>query len=100
MKFLITDSIGSYLVDCLKTKDNQLLVLDDFSGTSGENLDGQVTSSNLGLVCGSILSETLVKKLMNDVTHCFHLAVGPGVKKINNNKINSLGANLKGSEIF
>jgi UDP-glucose 4-epimerase len=36
---------------------------------------------------------------MKDVTHCYHLAAALGVEKINNDPINSLEINLKGSQI-
>ena len=102
MKFLITGGagfIGSHLVNYLIARDKRVLVLDDLSGSSGENLDKKINSSNLEVVGGSILNETLVKKLMSGVTHCYHLAASLGVEKINNDPIKSLEVNLKGSEI-
>jgi UDP-glucose 4-epimerase len=36
---------------------------------------------------------------MKDVTHCYHLAAALGVEKINNNPMESLEINLKGSQI-
>jgi UDP-glucose 4-epimerase len=102
MKFLITGGagfIGSHLVNYLIARDKRVLVLDDLSGSSGENLDKKINSSNLEVVGGSILNETLVKKLMSGVTHCYHLAASLGVEKINDDPIKSLEVNLKGSEI-
>jgi len=102
MRVLITGGagfIGSHLVDYLIVKNSQILVLDNFSGLSDDNLKGQKFSSDLDIVQGSILDETLVKKLMSDVTHCYHLAASLGVEKINSDPIKSLEANLKGSEI-
>jgi UDP-glucose 4-epimerase len=102
MKFLITGGagfIGSHLVNYLIARDKHVLVLDDLSGSSGENLDKKINSSNLEVVGGSILNETLVKKLMSGVTHCYHLAASLGVEKINDDPIKSLEVNLKGSEI-
>jgi UDP-glucose 4-epimerase len=102
MKILITGGagfIGSHLVDHLITKDDQVIVLDDLSGSSNNNLMGQNKSTNLEIVNGSILDQELVTKLMSGVTQCYHLAAALGVEKINNDPLKSLEVNLKGSEV-
>ena len=102
MKILITGGagfIGSHLVDHLITKGDQVIVLDDLSGSSNNNLVGQNKSTNLEIVNGSILNKELVIKLMKDVTHCYHLAAALGVEKINNDPITTFETNLKGSQI-
>ena len=60
MRVLITGGagfIGSHLVDYLIAKNSQILVLDNFSGLSDGNLNGQKFSSDLDIVQGSILDE-------------------------------------------
>jgi UDP-glucose 4-epimerase len=102
MKILITGGagfIGSHLVDHLITKGDQVIILDDLSGLSINNLLGQNNSTDLEIVNGSILDQELVTKLMSDVTQCYHLAAALGVEKINNDPLKSLEVNLKGSEI-
>ena len=102
MKILITGGagfIGSHLVDHLITKGDQVIVLDDFSGSGIDNLSDQSGSANLEVVNGSILDQELVTKLMGGVTQCYHLAAALGVEKINNNPLKSFEVNLKGSEI-
>ena len=102
MKILITGGagfIGSHLVDHLITNGDQVIVLDDLSGSSNNNLVGQNKSTNLEIVNGSILNQELVTKLMKDVTHCYHLAAALGVEKINNDPITTFETNLKGSQI-
>ena len=102
MKILITGGagfIGSHLVDHLITKGDQVIVLDDLSGSSNNNLVGQNKSTNLEIVNGSILNQELVTKLMKDVKHCYHLAAALGVEKINNDPITTFETNLKGSQI-
>ena len=102
MKILITGGagfIGSHLVDHLITKGDQVIILDDLSGSSNNNLVGQNKSTNLEIVNGSILNQELVTKLMKDVTHCYHLAAALGVEKINNDPITTFETNLKGSQI-
>ena len=102
MKILITGGagfIGSHLVDHLITKGDQVIVLDDLSGSGGDNLSDQSSSVNLEVVNGSILDQELVIELMGGVTECYHLAAALGVEKINNSPLKSFEVNLKGSEI-
>ena len=102
MKILITGGagfIGSHLVDHLITKGDQVIVLDDLSGSSNNNLMSKDKSNNLEIVNGSILDQELVTKLMSGVTQCYHLAAALGVEKINNDPLKSFEVNLKGSEI-
>ena len=102
MKILITGGagfIGSHLTQYLLSQDQQVVVLDDSSGASEENLKQIRESNNLSFIKGSILDQELVTKLMKDVTHCYHLAAALGVEKINNDPITSFETNFKGSEI-
>ena len=102
MKILITGGagfIGSHLAEYLLSKGQSVVVLDDFSGSSEGNLKQFSKSKQLTIVKGSILDQKIVKKLMKDVTHCYHLAASLGVEKISNDPINSLEINLKGSQI-
>jgi UDP-glucose 4-epimerase len=102
MKTLITGGvgfIGSYLTQYLLSQDQQVVILDDFSGASEEDLKQIRESDNLSIIKGSILDQEIVKKLMKDVTHCYHLAAALGVEKINNDPITSFETNLKGSQI-
>jgi UDP-glucose 4-epimerase len=102
MKTLITGGagfIGSHLVVRLLATNEQVLVLDDLSGSNKEILTLSKGSSNLEIVQGSILDQELVLKLMSKVSNCYHLAAYLGVERINYNPIKSLEVNLVGSEI-
>jgi len=103
MKTLITGGagfIGSHLAGYLLSQEQPVVILDDFSGASEENLSQLSQSSNLSIIKGSILDQELVAKLMREVTHCYHLAAALGVEKINNDPIASFETNLKGSQII
>ena len=102
MKTLITGGagfIGSHLSNYLLSQNQQVVILDDFSGIDLKNQSQLRESTNLSFIKGSILDQELVTKLMKDVTHCYHLAAALGVEKINNDPIKSLEINLKGSQI-
>ena len=102
MKTLITGGagfIGSHLAGYLLSQEQPVVILDDFSGASEENLSQLSKSSNLSIIKGLILDQELVAKLMKEVTHCFHLAAALGVEKINNDPITSFETNFKGSQI-
>ena len=102
MKTLITGGagfIGSHLVEYLTSKGEQVLVLDDFTGSKEVNLNSSAKNEFVKVVNGSILDQNLVTELMQSVTKCYHLAAVLGVERINNDPIKSLHVNIAGSEI-
>jgi UDP-glucose 4-epimerase len=102
MKTLITGGagfIGSHLIEYLTSKSEQVLVLDDFSGSEQLNLNREFKSGLVEVVSGSILDKKLVDELMQSVTKCYHLAASLGVERINNDPLKSLEVNIKGTEI-
>ena len=102
MKTLITGGagfIGFHLVEYLTSKGEQVLVLDDFSGSKEVNLSSSSNNEFIEVVNGSILDQHLVTELMQSVRKCYHLAAVLGVERINNDPIKSLEVNIKGSEI-
>jgi UDP-glucose 4-epimerase len=102
MKTLITGGagfIGSHLSNYLLSQNQQVVILDDFSGVEVKIQSQLIEDSNLSIVKGSILDHELVIKLMKDVTNCYNLAAALGVEKINNDPIKSFETNLKGSQI-
>ena len=102
MKTLITGGagfIGSHLIEYLTSKNEQVLVLDDFSGSEELNLNRSLKSDLVEVINGSILDQKLVEDLMQSVTKCYHLAASLGVERINNDPLKSLEVNIKGTEI-
>ena len=102
MKSLITGGagfIGSHLIEYLTSKSEQVLVLDDFSGTKDLNLNRALKSDLVEVINGSILDQKLVEDLMQSVTKCYHLAASLGVERINNDPLKSLEVNINGTEI-
>jgi len=102
MKALVTGGsgfIGSHLAELLLTEGNQVKIIDDLSSSSLKNLSKVVDHKSLSITEGSILDANLVRKTLEGVDKCFHLAASLGVSNIVNNPIKALEVNVKGSEI-
>ena len=101
MSTLITGGagfIGSHLADYLASKGEQILVLDNFSSDNKINLKGSHNNGLVRTVNGSILNQELVEESMQSITKCYHLAASLGVERINNDSLQSLEVNIKGTE--
>jgi UDP-glucose 4-epimerase len=102
VKSLVTGGagfIGSHLIEYLTSKSEQVIVLDNFSGSEQLNLNRALKSGLVEVVSGSILDKKLVDELMQSVTKCYHLAASLGVERINNDALKSLEVNINGTEI-
>ena len=102
MKALITGGagfIGSHLAEALLTAGHQVTVLDDLSTGRYENLAHLDGHTELRVVIGTILNETLVDKLAERCDVIFHLAAAVGVELIIRKPLESMMTNIRGSEV-
>jgi UDP-glucose 4-epimerase len=121
MRYLITGGpgfIGSHLVDALTTRGDDVLVLDDLSTGTVENLDERQgktedarshrerrfaprgsAAGSVDLVEGSVTNEAPVDDCMASVDVCVHLASAVGVQLGINQPLESLLRNVRGSDI-
>jgi UDP-glucose 4-epimerase len=100
MKYLITGGagfIGSHLSDALVARGDSVMVLDNFTTGSKENLSG--VAGSVAVVSGDILDSALVTKLVGESDFVVHLAAALGVFNIVNKPLESLTTNLKGTEV-
>ena len=100
MKYLITGGagfIGSHLSDALVARGDSVLILDNFTTGSKENLSG--VAGSVSVVSGDILDSALVTKLVGESDFVVHLAAALGVLNIVNKPLESLTTNLKGTEV-
>ena len=100
MKYLITGGagfIGSHLSDALVARGDSVVVLDNFTTGSKENLSG--VASSVSVVSGDILDSDLVTRLIGESDFVVHLAAALGVFNIVNKPLESLTTNLKGTEV-
>ena len=97
-KFLITGGagfVGSHLTQALLIRNDDVVVLDNFSTGQQKNLTG----TKAQVVSGSIFDEKLVEDLVSKSDYVLHLAAALGVFNIVNKPLESLKTNLQGAEI-
>jgi UDP-glucose 4-epimerase len=99
VKYLVTGGagfIGAHLVEKLIARGDQVVILDDLSTGSSQNLgsvEGRVIFHK-----GNILDRSLIEKLIAECDYVVHLAAALGVFNIVNKPLESLKTNLQGSE--
>jgi UDP-glucose 4-epimerase len=100
VRYLVTGGagfIGSHLVEKLIERGDQVVILDNLSTGSAQNLstvEGKVIFHN-----GNILDRPIIEKLVAECDYVVHLAAALGVLNIVNKPLESLKTNLQGSEI-
>ena len=100
MKYLITGGagfIGSYLVEKLITRGDQVVVFDNLSTGSAKNLSG--VNDKFTIEQGSVLDKAVIDRLVAESDYVVHLAAALGVFNIVNKPLESLKTNLQGTEI-
>jgi len=100
VKYLVTGGagfIGSYLVEQLIARGDQVVILDDLSTGTPKNL--ATVESKVIFHKGNILDRSIIEKLVAECDYVVHLAAALGVFNIVNKPLESLKTNLQGSEI-
>jgi len=103
-RYLITGGagfIGSHLTEALVERDDvaRVVILDDLSTGSFENLDHLVDGDRVRFIRGSVTDAAMVDKLMRDSDHCIHLASAVGVQMIVNEPLDTLMKSVRGSNV-
>ena len=101
MKILVTGGagfIGSHLCERLLSDGHEVTALDSFSTGSISNLDNSFEKKGFTFVEGSILDVPKLNYLVKKSDYIFHLAAAVGVFNIVHNPIESLLANIRGTE--
>ena len=100
MKYFITGGagfIGSHLAENLITRGDQVVVFDNLSTGSANNISG--IKEKITFQEGSILDRAVIDKLFSEIDFVVHLAAALGVFNIVNKPLDSLKTNLQGSEV-
>ena len=99
MKYLITGGagfIGSHLCDSLNTRGDEVVVLDNLSTGSEQNISK--TQQKIEVIRGDVLDKKLVTNLISNCDYVVHLAAALGVLNIINKPLQSLKTNIQGTE--
>jgi UDP-glucose 4-epimerase len=102
VRYLITGGagfIGSHLADALIARGDEVLILDDLSTGSVENIADAVASGKARFVEGSVCDEAVVDECMEWADACFHLASAVGVKLIVDRSVESLSRSVRGAQV-
>jgi len=94
--------IGSHLTEALVERDDlaRVVILDDLSTGSFENIQHLVDSDRVSFVRGSVTDASLVDELMRDTHQCIHLASAVGVQMIVNEPLDTLMKSVRGSNVI
>jgi UDP-glucose 4-epimerase len=90
--------IGSHLVDHLLRAGDEVVVLDDLSSGTMQNLRHIPAHLPLTMVVGSIVDRDLVERFVARTDRVFHLAAAVGPRRVVDHPLQSLRTNLHGTE--
>jgi UDP-glucose 4-epimerase len=100
VKYFLTGGagfIGSHLAEKLIARGDQVMVLDNLSTGSTNNLSR--VKNKIVFEQGNILDKAAIGKLVSDSDYVVHLAAALGVLNIVNKPLESIRTNLQGSEV-
>ncbi len=90
--------VGSHLVELLLDRGDIVIVLDDLSTGSAQNLASVLDHPRLSVRQGSVCDQAAVRGAMRDAQRVFHLAAAVGVNLIVDSPLASLRTNIHGTE--
>lgn len=102
MRILITGGagfIGSHLAAAFVERGDDVLILDDLSTGTRDNLEDLLAGGSAELVAGSIMDTKLVEECVSQVDACMHLAAAVGVRLVVDQTLDSIRTNALGSDI-
>lgn len=101
MKYLITGGagfIGGHLVESLLADGHEVIVIDDFSTGSPDNLKNVADNPKLDVVEGNILDLPELEYLITRSDMVFHLAAAVGVELVVHDPVRTITTNVHGTE--
>ncbi len=101
MKALITGGagfIGSHLAEALLDREDQVVVLDDLSTGSLQNILGVMRHPGFEFVRGSIMDRQIVSDAVAGCDVVYHLAAAVGVRLVFEQPVRTIETNVEGTE--
>ena len=102
MRYLITGGagfIGSHLAEYLSARGDTVVLLDDLSTGSTQNVAHLLDARRAGveLVVGSVMDASLVRRRVADVDAVFHLAACVGMRRVLSDPESAYSINVEGT---
>ena len=91
--------IGSHLAEALLKQGNQVVVIDNLSTGSIENVNLLRTFAHFSFVRGDIRDHALMQALVKDCDCVYHLAAAVGVQLIARDPVHTIATNIGGTEV-
>lgn len=91
--------IGSHLAEVLVARGEQVILLDDLSTGSVENIRHLRTKPSVHCVFESVLERDVLAELVDQCDVIFHLAAAVGVRRIIESPVRTIETNVKGTEL-
>ncbi|MEM3512435.1 MAG: SDR family NAD(P)-dependent oxidoreductase, partial [Candidatus Jordarchaeales archaeon] len=89
--------IGSHLVDKLVERECEVVVLDNLSGSTVENIEGHVKSGRVKLIVGDVRDYEKVREYVRDVEVVFHFAAQADVRRSVSDPRSDFEVNVRGT---
>ena len=102
MRALLTGGagfVGSHLAETLLDRGHQVIVLDDLSTGSMENIAHLKARPGFEYVIDSVMNERMTAELIDRADVVFHLAAAVGVKLIVEAPVRTIETNVHGTEV-
>lgn len=103
MKYLITGGagfIGSHLAEELLKKKEEVIVIDNLSTGSMDNIEHLKANPRFSFHIDTIMNKVLMRSLIKECDMVYHFAAAVGVKYIIDNPLESMQTNVKGTEVI
>jgi UDP-glucose 4-epimerase len=91
--------IGSHLAEALAARGDQVILLDDLSTGSVENIRHLRSRPSIRCVFESMMNRSLLAELVDESDIVFHLAAAVGVRRIIESPVRTIETNIKGTEL-